>query len=54
MNYVQAWQRSGRGVPGAVALKLAHDRYESPGQGLGPAIRLAEEGFTVTAKMAGA
>ena len=57
MNYVQAWQ-SGRavGVPGAVALyKLAHDRYgKLPwGKVFGPAIRLAEEGFTVTAKMAG-
>jgi gamma-glutamyltranspeptidase/glutathione hydrolase len=57
MNYVQAWQ-SGRavGVPGAVALyKLAHDRYGKLPWGtvFGPAIRLAEEGFTVTAKMAG-
>ncbi|MFZ8913555.1 MAG: gamma-glutamyltransferase, partial [Pseudomonadales bacterium] len=57
MNYVQAWQ-SGRavGVPGAVALyKLAHNRYgKLPWATVfGPAIRLAEEGFTVTAKMAG-
>jgi gamma-glutamyltranspeptidase/glutathione hydrolase len=57
MNYIQAWQ-SGRavGVPGAVALyKLAHDRYgKLPWATVfGPAIRLAEAGFTVTAKMAG-
>ena len=48
-------KRSGRGCPrGRGALQAAHDRYGKPwGTVFGPAIRLAEEGFTVTAKMAG-
>ncbi len=57
MNFLDAWQ-SGKsvGVPGAVALyALAHDEYGVlPWATLfQPAIRLASEGFVVTAKMAG-
>jgi gamma-glutamyltranspeptidase/glutathione hydrolase len=57
MGFLDAWQ-SGKavGVPGAIALyKLAHDEYGIlPWATLfEPAIRLASEGFNVTAKMAG-
>ncbi|WP_339867463.1 gamma-glutamyltransferase [Pseudohongiella nitratireducens] len=57
MGYLDAWQ-SGKaaGVPGTIALyKQAHDKYgKLPWADLfEPAIRLASEGFTVTAKMAG-
>ena len=57
MGFLEAWQ-SGHavGVPGAIALyKLAHDTYgKLPWETLfEPAITLASEGFTVTAKMAG-
>lgn len=57
MGFLDAWQ-SGKsvGVPGAIALyKLAHDEYgKLPWASLfEPAIRLASEGFEVTAKMAG-
>lgn len=56
MGFLDAWQ-SGKaiGVPGAIALyKLAHDNYGNlPWATLfEPAIRLATEGFVVTAKMA--
>lgn len=57
MGYLDAWQ-SGKaaGVPGAIALyKQAHEKYgKLPWADLfEPAIRLASEGFQVTAKMAG-
>jgi len=57
MGFLDAWQ-SGKavGVPGAIALyKLAHDEYGIlPWATLfEPAIRLASDGFEVTAKMAG-
>lgn len=57
MGFMDAWQ-SGHavGVPGAVALyRLVHDAYGTlPWERVfEPAIRLAREGFPVTAKMAG-
>lgn len=57
MGFLDAWQ-SGKavGVPGAIALyKLAHDEFGIlPWATLfEPAIKLASEGFVVTAKMAG-
>jgi len=56
-GFLDAWQ-SGKaiGVPGAVALyKLAHDKYgKLPWADLfAPAIRLANEGFEVSGKLAG-
>lgn len=57
MGFLEAWQSgSAVGVPGAIALyKLAHDTYGTlPWASLfEPAITLASEGFTVSAKMAG-
>ncbi|MGJ8689775.1 MAG: gamma-glutamyltransferase [Gammaproteobacteria bacterium] len=57
MGFLEAWQSGNAvGVPGAIALyKLAHDTYGTlPWATLfEPAITLASEGFTVSAKMAG-
>ncbi len=57
MGFLDAWQSGNAvGVPGAIALyKLAHDTYgKLPWASLfEPAITLASEGFTVSAKMAG-
>lgn len=56
-GFLDAWQSGNAvGVPGAIALyKLAHDNYgKLPWATLfEPAIRLASDGFEVTAKMAG-